>query len=58
MRIRRPTSNLPAIACMRVAMLCLAASDAAAKRLVERFSPFQILFVRSLIALPLAVAGV
>ena len=39
-------------------MLLLAASDAAAKWLVERFSPFQILFVRSLIALPLAVAGV
>lgn len=51
-------SSLPAIAVMCVGVLLLATNDAAAKLLVTRYDPFQIIFVRSVLALPLVVAFV
>ncbi|MFN3233399.1 MAG: hypothetical protein ACE363_14745 [Alphaproteobacteria bacterium] len=45
-------SNHRAIFVMCAGVFLLALSDAMAKWLVERYSPFQILFVRSLLALP------
>lgn len=60
MRNERPSaSNLNAIFLMCVGVFILVINDSIAKTLVERFNPFQILFVRSLIALPVVafVAG-
>ena len=52
----RPAASprLPAILLICAGTLCLVISDAASKWLVERYAPLQILFVRCLIALPVA----
>jgi drug/metabolite transporter (DMT)-like permease len=44
-----------AVAAMCAGVLLLAVNDALAKWLVERYAPFQIILVRSLVALPLVV---
>lgn len=50
------SKNSKAILTMCVGVVLLVANDAIAKGLVVRFDPFQILFVRSLIALPFVAA--
>ena len=49
-------SHVMAVATMVAGVLLLAINDALAKWLVERYAPFQIILVRSLVALPLVVA--
>lgn len=48
-------SKLPAILIMCAGVFLLSLNDACSKWLVERYSPFQLLFVRSLLALPLTM---
>jgi drug/metabolite transporter (DMT)-like permease len=50
------SSKLSAILVMCAGVLLMSLNDACSKWLVERYSPFQLLFVRSLLALPLTVA--
>ncbi|RED13063.1 DMT family transporter [Pontivivens insulae] len=45
-----------AIGVMCAGIFCLTLSDAFGKELVQRFDPFQILFLRNLISLPIVVA--
>ncbi|RAP39592.1 EamA family transporter [Rhodovulum viride] len=47
---------MPGIAAMCAGVACLCVNDAFAKALTEGYSPVQILFLRSLIALPFAAA--
>src|SRR5690606_19143461 len=49
-------ANGQAIAVMCVGVLCLAANDALAKWLTAHYSPLQLAFLRSLLALPLTAA--
>ena len=54
-----PVSNpspLAGIACVSVGILCLTCSDALAKWIGQYYSPVQILFLRAVIALPVALA--
>ena len=48
-------SNLTGIAMMIAGMACLSVNDALAKTLTQHYSPIQILFLRNLIALPVAL---
>lgn len=49
------SSARQAILVMCLGALCLVLNDASSKWLVDRYSPFQIMFMRSLLALPLVV---
>jgi drug/metabolite transporter (DMT)-like permease len=49
------SSSRQAILVMCLGALCLVLNDASSKWLVDRYSPFQIMFMRSLLALPLVV---
>lgn len=51
-----PSTNLQAILCMCLGVVLLVVNDAITKTLVARFDPFQILFLRSVVALPCVAA--
>lgn len=49
------TQKLNGIILMCIGVACLSLNDAMAKFLIERYSPLQVLFIRNVIALPIAV---
>lgn len=55
---RAKSERWPAVAVMCLGVLSLVVNDAIAKGLVARFDPFQILFVRSVFALPVVAVFV